>query len=89
VAGLNAYQPTAILGYPSALALLAEEARAGRLRIAPRRFLSAAEPLLPKVRRVVEETFAAPIANMYGTSEAGPVGVGCRRAPASTSATTW
>jgi hypothetical protein len=56
VAGLNAYQPTAILGYPSALALLAEEARAGRLRVAPRRFLSAAELLLPEVRRVVEET---------------------------------
>ena len=81
VAGLNTYRPVAILGYPSALALLAEEARAGRLRIAPKRLLSAAEPLLPEVRRAVEETFAAPIANMYGTSEAGPVGTGCWRGP--------
>jgi phenylacetate-CoA ligase len=81
VAGLNDYQPVAILGYPSALALLAEEAREGRLRIAPRRLISTSEPLLPEVRRTVEEAFAAPIANMYGTSEAGPVGVGCWRGP--------
>ena len=81
VAGLNAYRAVAILGYPSALALLAEEARAGRLRIAPRRLISTSEPLLPEVRRTVEETFAAPIANMYGTSEAGPVGAGCWRGP--------
>jgi phenylacetate-CoA ligase len=81
VAGLNGYRPVAILGYPSALALLAEEAREGRLRIAPRRLISTSEPLLPEVRRSVEEAFAAPIANMYGTSEAGPVGVGCWRGP--------
>jgi phenylacetate-coenzyme A ligase PaaK-like adenylate-forming protein len=81
VAGLNAYRAVAILGYPSALALLAEEARAGRLRIAPRRLISTSEPLLPEVRRSVVEAFAAPIANMYGTSEAGPIGVGCWRGP--------
>jgi phenylacetate-CoA ligase len=81
VDGLNAYRPVAILGYPSALALLAEEAREGRLRIAPRRLISTSEPLLPEVRRSVEEAFGAPIANMYGTSEAGPVGVGCWRGP--------
>jgi phenylacetate-CoA ligase len=33
------------------------------------------------VRRSVEEAFGAPIANMYGTSEAGPIGVGCWRGP--------
>jgi phenylacetate-coenzyme A ligase PaaK-like adenylate-forming protein len=81
VAGLNAYRPVAVLGYPSALALLAAEAREGRLRISPRRILSTSEPLLPEVRRSVEETFGAPIANVYGTSEAGPIGVGCWRGP--------
>jgi phenylacetate-CoA ligase len=81
VAGLNDYRPVAILGYPSALALLAEEAREGRLRVAPKRLISTSEPLLPEVRRSVEEAFAAPIANVYGTSEAGPVGVGCWRGP--------
>jgi phenylacetate-CoA ligase len=81
VAGLNDYQPVSLLGYPSAFALLAAEARDGRLRIAPKRIISTSEPLLPEVRRSVEEAFAAPIANMYGTSEAGPVGVGCWRGP--------
>jgi hypothetical protein len=36
VAGLNAYQPLVLMGYPSMLTLLAVEARAGRLRILPR-----------------------------------------------------
>ena len=81
VAGLNDYQPVALLGYPSALALLAVEARDGRLRIAPKRILSTSEPLLPEVRRSVEDAFGAPVANMYGTSEAGPIGVGCWRGP--------
>jgi phenylacetate-CoA ligase len=55
----------------------------------PRRIITTSEPLLPEVRRAVGEAFCAPVANMYGTSEAGPVGVGCFRGPASTSATTW
>jgi len=81
VAGLNAAQPVMLLGYPSGLALLAVEARAGRLRISPRRVLATSEPLLPHVRRAVEEAFAAPVANVWGTSEAGPMGVGCWRSP--------
>jgi phenylacetate-coenzyme A ligase PaaK-like adenylate-forming protein len=81
VAGLNAYQPITLMGYPSMLALLAVEARAGRLRILPRRITTTSEPLLPEVRRALTEAFRAPVANMYGTSEAGPIGVGCFRGP--------
>jgi phenylacetate-coenzyme A ligase PaaK-like adenylate-forming protein len=81
VAGLNAYQPTALMGYPSMLALLAVEARAGRLRILPRRVTTTSEPLLPEVRRALTAAFCAPVANMYGTSEAGPLWVGCFRGP--------
>ncbi|HEX6674419.1 MAG TPA: AMP-binding protein [Actinomycetes bacterium] len=81
VAGLNRFQPTGMLAYPSALAILAAEAREGRLRISPRRIMSTSEPLMAHVRQAVEETFGAPIANMYGTSEVGPVGVGCWRGP--------
>jgi phenylacetate-CoA ligase len=33
------------------------------------------------VRQALTEAFGAPVANMYGTSEAGPVGVGCWRGP--------
>jgi phenylacetate-coenzyme A ligase PaaK-like adenylate-forming protein len=81
VAGLNAYQPLTLMGYPSMLALLAVEARAGRLRVLPRRITTTSEPLLPEVRRALTETFWAPVSNMYGTSEAGPIGVGCYRGP--------
>jgi phenylacetate-coenzyme A ligase PaaK-like adenylate-forming protein len=81
VAGLNAYQPLVLMGYPSLLNLLGAEARAGRLRILPRRVTTTSEPLLPEVRRSLAESFGAPVANMYGPSEAGPIGVGCWRGP--------
>jgi phenylacetate-coenzyme A ligase PaaK-like adenylate-forming protein len=81
VEGLNAFQPTSLIAYASALAILEREARDGRLRIAPRRIISTSEPLFPEVRRAVEGTFEAPIANIYGTSEAGPVATGCWRGP--------
>ena len=81
VAGLNDLQPVTILGYPSALAILAAEAREDRLRVSPKRIISTSEPLLAHVRQAVEATFRAPIANIYGTSEAGPVATGCWRGP--------
>jgi hypothetical protein len=81
VAGLNAYQPLVLMGYPSMLNLLAAEAGAGRLRILPWRITITSEPLLPEVRRALAESFGAPVANMYGTSEAGPMGAGCWRSP--------
>ena len=81
VAGLNAYQPTLLIGYPTALAVLAGEARRGGLRISPLRIGTTSEPLRPETRRSLEREFGAPVANMYGTSEAGPVAVGCWRGP--------
>ncbi len=81
VAGLNAYQPTLLIGYPTALAVLADEARSGALRVSPLRIATTSEPLRPEIRRSLEHEFGAPVANMYGTSEAGPVAVGCWRGP--------
>jgi phenylacetate-CoA ligase len=69
VAQLNELQPTAIGGYPSMLHLLAERARAGELRIHPRRVLSSAEPLLPEARRAIEEAWGGPVLNGYAASE--------------------
>jgi len=79
VSGLNAVQPVTVLAYASALGILAREARAGRLRIRPLRIVSTSEPLRPEVRQAVEEIFEAPVANIYGTSEAGPMAIGCWR----------
>jgi phenylacetate-CoA ligase len=77
VAGLNAVGGDNLVTYPSMLAHLVGEARAGRLQIQPRRILTMAEPLLPETRKAAEETWQAPVANMWGTSEAGVTAIGC------------
>jgi phenylacetate-CoA ligase len=79
VAGLNATEPTTLTAYASMLGVLAAEATAGRLRIAPRRVFATSEPLLPEIRDAAEEAFGEPVANVWGTSEGGVMAVGCRR----------
>jgi phenylacetate-CoA ligase len=73
---LNKLQPTSLGGYPSALYLLAHEARDGRLRISPRFVGTYAEPLLPEIRKVLDETWGASVGNMWACSEGG-VAVSC------------
>ena len=77
VAGLNAVRGDTLAAYPSMLARLLGEAQAGRLDIEPRRIVTMAEPLLPQVRAGAEEQWQAPVANMWGTSEAGVTAIGC------------
>jgi len=77
VAGLNAAQPDFLIGYPSALHVLSFEARAGRLRIAPWRVLSCAEPLLPEIRAAAHDAWGADVGNIWATSEGGGVGIPC------------
>lgn len=79
VAGLNAAEGDGLATYPSMLATLVAEARAGRLQIAPRRIVTMAEPLLPEIRAAAQATWDAPVANLWGTSEAGITAIGCFR----------
>ncbi|MBI4862074.1 MAG: phenylacetate--CoA ligase family protein [Candidatus Riflebacteria bacterium] len=81
VDGLNRAQPTVLQGYPSALHLLALEAREGRLCIAPKDLCVGAEPLLPEIRATLEATWPVPIWNAWGTSEAGALALSCGYAP--------
>jgi phenylacetate-coenzyme A ligase PaaK-like adenylate-forming protein len=74
---LNAYQPKALITYPSFIRRLAEEQRAGRLRIAPRQFGSAAETLTQDVRELAWETWGAAVLDVYGATEANLIGVEC------------
>jgi phenylacetate-coenzyme A ligase PaaK-like adenylate-forming protein len=74
VAGLNAAQPTVLVGYASALYPLVHEAEAGRLRIAPRRIQSIGEPLLPEIRAALERAWGVPVVNVWGCSEGGTGG---------------
>jgi phenylacetate-CoA ligase len=77
VAGLNDCAPDLLVGYPSALHVLAAEARAGRLRITPRRIDTMGEVLLPETRALLEETFAVPVGNNYSLSEGGGAAQAC------------
>jgi len=77
VARLNSVGGDTLATYPSMLGLLVGETRAGRLQIRPRRILTMAEPLLPETREAAEATWQAPVANMWGTSEAGVTAIGC------------
>jgi phenylacetate-coenzyme A ligase PaaK-like adenylate-forming protein len=76
VARLNDLLPTVLTGYPSSLYVLAREASAGRLRISPRILQGNSEPLLPEMRKAMQEAWGCPIFNCYGTSE-GVAACGC------------
>lgn len=77
VARLNAAPPQVLIGYASMLGLLAEERRAGRLRISPLAVSGTAEPFPPALRSRVADAFGVEPADMYATSE----GVAARSAP--------
>jgi phenylacetate-CoA ligase len=81
VAGLNEVAGDTLATYPSMLARLVGEVRSGRLTIEPRRILTMAEPLLPETRKAAEDTWHAPVANMWGTSEGGVTAIGCFKGP--------
>jgi phenylacetate-CoA ligase len=66
---LNELRPDALFGYPTMLASLAAEQRAGRLAIAPQLVNSTAEMLLPGFRAAIRSAFGAPIMNTFATSE--------------------
>ena len=77
VTALNAYQPDYLNAYPSLIRRLAEEQKAGRLRIMPKLFRSAAEALAPDVKDLVKEVWDAPIADGYTATETGIMAVDC------------
>jgi phenylacetate-CoA ligase len=74
---LEAIRPDVLIGYPSVLHELALEARRGRLAIRPRYVNSGGEPLVPQVRRELEEAWEAHVNNSWWASEAMPLGQSC------------
>jgi phenylacetate-coenzyme A ligase PaaK-like adenylate-forming protein len=67
---LNEFQPTLLSSFPYTLRLLAEEARAGRLKIAPRRITSSGDVLTASDRAAVEAAFGVKIYDYYCSTEA-------------------
>jgi phenylacetate-CoA ligase len=77
VQALNAYQPEAVITYPSFIRRLAEEQQAGRLRIAPRVFSSCAEAVTPGVCCAAACAWGAAVLNVYATTETSLIAVEC------------
>ncbi len=77
VAALNDFQPTLLATYPTAAALLADEAEAGRLDIHPRCVMLGGENLSKPVRDRLARVFGAPVRGSYGASEFLPIAWEC------------
>jgi phenylacetate-coenzyme A ligase PaaK-like adenylate-forming protein len=78
VAQLHDHAPTVLATYPSAALLLAEEARAGRLRLSLAEIWTGGESLSAPMRAEIEARFGCPVANSYGASEFLAIAAPCR-----------
>lgn len=65
------FAPDIIIGYPSAIKMLAEETAGCCIK----RVISCGEPLAPGLRAFLESTFKCPVINFYGASESLALGV--------------
>jgi putative adenylate-forming enzyme len=78
VAQLNAWRPHTLVAYASMARILAEEQRAGRLRIAPRLVLTSSEALTNDTRRRVEAAWGDVVFNEYAATETGSLAAECK-----------
>ena len=77
VAALNEFRPSVLATYPTAAALLADEAEAGRLSIDVRCVTTGGETLSPAVRERLAGVFGAQVRGSYGASEFLPIAWEC------------
>ena len=69
------FDPNIVIGYPSAIKLMAEQVRLGNVPNHVRRVISCGEPLSAGLRRFLEDTFKCPVINFYGSSESLALGL--------------
>lgn len=72
---LRAFRPNILIGYPSAIKILAELMERGEVELNVVRVISCGEPLGGSLRKYLEETFGARVVNFYGASESLALGV--------------
>ena len=75
IEAVHEFRPNIIIGYPSAIKILAELMKAGQVDIGIQRVISCGEPLSPGLRTFLENTFSSPVINFYGASESLALGV--------------
>lgn len=70
---VRSFRPNIIIGYPSAVKILAEVMQGEPLQV--KRVISCGEPLGAGLRRYLENAFQAEVINFYGASESLALGV--------------
>lgn len=76
---LDAARPDVLVGYPSVLALLADEQHAGRLAIAPRTVVTSSELCTPAMAASIRAGWGVTPYNCLGLTETGITAVDCER----------
>ena len=76
---LNEFQPDMLGGYPSNLELLIDEAKEGRLQIAPVIIMTGGEYLSEDLRNRLSEAFHCYVQTSYSCTEGGTVACECRK----------
>jgi phenylacetate-coenzyme A ligase PaaK-like adenylate-forming protein len=74
---LNEYQPIVLSGFSSAISVLANEKRGGRLQIEPRQVKTFSETLDDASREEIAGAFNCSVRNWYGAAEAGAIAFDC------------
>lgn len=72
---LQIFRPNIIIGYPSAIKILAELVDSGQVELEVIRLISCGEPLGSSLRSYLENVFHTPAVNFYGASESLSLGV--------------
>lgn len=72
---IREFQPNIVIGYPSAIKILAELAQRGEVELNVLRVISCGEPLGGSLRKYLEGIFHTRVVNFYGASESLALGV--------------
>jgi putative adenylate-forming enzyme len=75
--GLQAFQPTVLVGPPQVLSLTAQAQLAGAIKLSPAKIIASAEVLEKKEQKVIEDVFKISVDQIYQATE-GFLGVSCR-----------
>ena len=72
---IREFRPNMIVGYPSAIKIVGELERQGKIQLEVSRIVSCGEPLGASLRQYLEQTFHTIVLNYYGASESLALGV--------------
>lgn len=75
IQAIKAFQPNMIIGYPSAVKILAELVEKGDLDLRALRIVTCGEPLGANLRKYLGDVFGGEVINFYGASESLSLGV--------------